>query len=939
MLKRNKMLVRLGLTSMFIVSLMFMQTLLNAQMGYLDKMSTEVRTYRLEPVNARFVEDPPVLDGRLDDPCWQQSGVYDDFIITRNRYVAERQGTQTGLQNETRFYVLYDDRFIYLGIECMEEDMEGLRTVAFLHDDRNNIMGDDRVEVFIDLEHNHQKAINLVLNAAGATFDMMLERPIQYALSAIYKPEWNGKWHSNVSHYNDRWTAEIFVDINHIMRQKIKEGQTFGLMVGRGRSDRTGPLTRKHWSIGKTSWNNPKEDNDTTWKQKNTFDYEIWAKYCSFPFVSDWTHNGASGFYEPIMYADLICDCPKIEVQSIGFNEAFANYSGTVWQKPQFWGDNPLDIRLKNLSDQLRTLEIETKTKGFQGSALTDVRSIEIPAAQVQVVAGKIPVRGDGFQPFEVTITDKTTGEHLYNTTYVTRVPPFIEFDLEGIYMPEDKEKPIHFIPVIIREGFDDLTAELVLRSREDNAVIAREQIENFGNVHEFTPCFEALEINKLPSGNYYIDCELFDVENQLVGKFEQGFTRNAYEQPRTFGARKGPWKFGGITGEAVIVEYPDNKDFVLWKPANYFGMWFLNNVGLTYECAECWGYASGSCNEPMQDKKVKYQNAEIVENAPARVVVRWTYGLTNNNYDIFFNEWIEEYFILFPDGNGIRRIYLWSNTDLPHEIIQPQYIFPNGVLPGQMLENVITRVFNLEGEMKENLLGSSGGEMGYSKNWDEEILRMPLKNRKDPFMIIGKTEDLMPDLRLSNLLFQSAESRDIRYNLGAHWPINPLEVDVFNIVSTAMPYHSWIGLSQVQADDKIEPNIWTHFFGVTNRDDEYLKDVAASWLYPAEVIDIKGGYSFSGYSSVENAYCFEPVSDDFSGLEFKLIPADRGRIIHPFFILTGYKGGKNIRLLLNGKKLKPGEYRLGLVGEGSDKELQIWINKEITKESTLEIE
>jgi hypothetical protein len=709
-------------------------------------------------------------------------------------------------------------------------------------------------------------------------------------------------------------------------------------MVGRARSDRSGPKTRRHWTIGNTSWNNPREDYDTLWKDKNTFDWEIWANYSSFPRVSDWTHNGASGFYEPIQYADLVCDEQVIRVVSISFNEAFANYSGTVWQKPQFWGNNPLELELHNTSDKTLDLNVEVKTSGFRGESLSDARKVSIEPGSSLTVNGRIPVREDSFQPFHVKVTEKETGRLLYNTTYVTRVPPFIEFDLEAVYQPKGVNGTIKYIPVIVSEGFEGLKAELSLYSRNDKKLIAEDRLEDFEKVNQFTGCLEGLNIDGLVSGNYYIECRLKDKEGKLVGEFDQGFTRNSYETGRKFGARKSMWDFGGITGEAVIVEYPDEKDFVLWKPANYFGMWFLNNVGLTYECGECWGYASGSCNEPMQDKKILYQNAEIVENTPARVVLRWTYALTNNNYDIFFNEWVEEYFTLFPDGNGIRKIVLWNNTGYPHEIIQPQYIFPNGVLPGQMLEGVITRVFDLKGNMEENLMGSTGGEMGYSTEWSEEILRMPLKNREDPFMIIGKTDQLMPELRLSNLLYQSAESRDIRYNLGAHWPINKLEVDVFNIVSTDMPYHSWIGLSQVQPDNEFAPNVWTHFFGVTEKDDEYLKDIAASWLHPGAVKVIKGSYEYAGFNSLEYVYSFVPRSPEYAGIRFTLTPVFREKIIHPFIVVHEYGGGEEVIVLLDGKKLDPADYSVGFVTRRRTRDLQVFLNREITGETRVEI-
>jgi hypothetical protein len=526
----------------------------------------------------------------------------------------------------------------------------------------------------------------------------------------------------------------------------------------------------------------------------------------------------------------------------------------------------------------------------------------------------------------------------LYHTTYVTRVPPFIEFNLEAVYLPKEIKGNLKFIPVIIPDALSDLSVQLSLYSKNGNKLIAQEKITRFEKVKQFTDCFEKIDISSLPSGNYSIDCELFDKNNQLTGKFEQLFTRDAYEKERNFGARKGEWNFGGVTGEAVIVEFPDQKDFVLWEPANYVGMWFLNNVGLTYEWVECWGFSSGSCNEPIQDKKNLYGKTEIIENSPARVIVRWTYALNSNNYTVFFNEWVEEYFTFFPDGTGIRRIEVWANTDLIHEIIQPQYIFPNGVLPGQMVENVITRVFNLKGDSVENLLGSTGSVTGYSKDWSEEILRMTLKNRQDPFMIVGKSLDLMPGLRQSNLLFESAVSRDIRYNLGAHWPITKLEVDIYNIVSTELPFHSWIGSLKVQTNNMLTPNVWTHLFGVTDKNDEYIKDIAASWLHPARVNELKGNYMYVNFNAEKNAYEFLSTSPNKSEVEFTLTSTLRKKVIHPFIILQDYKGKDMVELYLDGKKLTNDEYKYGLVQKDNLRSLNVWLNKEIISKARIRI-
>lgn len=878
------------------------------QSEYFHRMDPELRSFPITTIHAVYTEVPPLLDGKLDDACWQSANEYNGFQLTK---VISGQLPE----NQTKVYILYDERFLYFGFECLETDMNGLRTKAFIPDDRENMPGDDRVELLIDLEHNHSSLINLMLNASGAMLDQRVKRPVQYAKSAIIDVDWNGKWHANVHHYEDKWTAEIFVDIRHMTSEPISNGNTFGLLLGRVRSDRS----------------------DRT-LDKNTYDLAASAEYSSFPYATDEVQRSISGFFEPIHHADLIMGDVPVIVKAVSFNEAFANYNGSIWHKPQLWGDNPLEIRVHNQMESPLNLKVIVESSGFSGVPKKLTNKVQIEGNIVSAINALIPIREDGFQNFNILLEDAATGESYYSASYTTRVPPFIEFDLEAVYLPQELSGKIKFTPIITDNPFENLSVKLALFSKRNKTVIATDYIREFNTMEGFSSCFNNLVISDLVDGDYKIVCELIEKGDEPVAYYEQLFTRKSYDDKRSFGVREGMYSFAGIEDHAVIVEFPDRKDFVFAAHGNYIPWWDMNNVGLTYEFVECWGFGYGSCCEPMQDKQNLYTNVEVLEESSARVVIRYQYALNNNNFRIFFNEWVDEYYTIYPDGTGTRRVELWANTNLSHEIIQPQYVMPPGILPTAILEDVVGKVFNLQGDTAVNLLGSQEGGLDYSVDWTEEILRMPLKNRKDPFLVIGKNEDLMPGLRFSSLLYQT-RSRDIRYNLGGHWPLTNLNVDVYSIVSTNKAYHSWIGNLQAMSEKSKIPNVYTHLFGATDKDDEYLKDVASSWLKPGNVKNIRGGIEFLNFNQYENAYEFVfPNEKDFIDIEFSLHSAGRKNIVNPVLLLHNCPNESPLEIYINNKKIMESDYRYSWIGKSGEESLLIWINKDLNDQNRIRV-
>ena len=218
-----------------------------------------------------------------------------------------------------------------------------------------------------------------------------------------------------------------------------------------------------------------------------------------------------------------------------------------------------------------------------------------------------------------------------------------------------------------------------------------------------------------------------------------------------------------------MIISFPQAHDYVFWERSSYTPWWDVSGVGVCYEFVECWGYGNMGCSEPMQDKENRFSRVRIVENSPARVVIHWRYALTDPNYRIFRDEWVDEYYYLYPDAVGVRQVNLWANSDLTHEFIQPQYVMPPGVLPAQVFERQPCRVFNLAGESvvdDMDLAGPDKPRQVDCDQWTEGVMRIRLKDRSHPFYAWVRRDDLFPRIDRIFPPWQPPVG-DVRYNFG----------------------------------------------------------------------------------------------------------------------------------------------------------------------------
>ena len=123
----------------------------------------------LKVICASRADKPPVMDGRLDDPCWAKAEVRSDFVTI---------GVGDPVQLRTAMRFVYDDKNLYMALEFHWDDVEtlrkGIRSILAARgrpaagltpiEKYENRYG---VEVFLDSGASQSNYYQILFNAAG----------------------------------------------------------------------------------------------------------------------------------------------------------------------------------------------------------------------------------------------------------------------------------------------------------------------------------------------------------------------------------------------------------------------------------------------------------------------------------------------------------------------------------------------------------------------------------------------------------------------------------------------------------------------------------------------------------------------------------------------------------------------------------------------------
>jgi hypothetical protein len=175
----------------------------------------ESREYVAEP--PRF-DQPPVLDGKLDDPVWQHALVLKDFL-----QYEPNPGQPATEPTEVR--IGYDTHNLYFGIRCFDSEAGKIISKVMTHD--SDLSFEDSVQILLDTFHDRNNAFLFSFNPSGAKVEGEVRRQ-----GDEVNLDWDGIWDLATSRDDKGWTAEVKIPFK-TLRFPAGKPQLWGFNVQR----------------------------------------------------------------------------------------------------------------------------------------------------------------------------------------------------------------------------------------------------------------------------------------------------------------------------------------------------------------------------------------------------------------------------------------------------------------------------------------------------------------------------------------------------------------------------------------------------------------------------------------------------------------------------------------------------------------------------------
>lgn len=373
----------------------------------------------------------------------------------------------------------------------------------------------------------------------------------------------------------------------------------------------------------------------------------------------------------------------------------------------------------------------------------------------------------------------------------------------------------------------------------------------------------------------------------------------------------------------------------VFWRGTRYSPVWVTENgLWMADQSVEAWGVGSEDkegCFEHMQDRHCRYSHVRIIENNQARVVVHWRYAPVSSHNHLWKEDektgwacWVDEYYFIYPDQMGIRKVS-WKKGTLgkPRQF---QETIPL-LQPGQRQKDVLNVDFAYVGNLKgETKIFSYIENPKVINKWEPRNFNMQLINFKSkykPFIIFEPG---------GKMYIFDRNIKELEEGTGCdHWPVGLMRCDGRTNQAFDRPI-SFLGFPITDPPlHESEDRCWWHgLYGLTERPFDQLIHIARSWLNPPSVVLSGQGFSFLGYDRSERAFKISKSNEIAnSSLEMEIKASQESPLFNPALIIMNW-GEEKPELRIDGKLITPGKtfrygynYRL----EGTD--LIIWLQFE----------
>lgn len=155
----------------------------------------------------RKLSQPPRLDGKLNDECWENvAGV--PLVYLRN--------APPEVRLETTVKLGFDENALYLAAFCYKKDPKTLKAAVTRRGDLN-LWTDDCIEIYLDTDNTPVSFNYFAVNALGTQAD---DRKNSLGdRSTVWAPEENKKWQAAANIGEDGWSVEVMIPWENLGKQ------------------------------------------------------------------------------------------------------------------------------------------------------------------------------------------------------------------------------------------------------------------------------------------------------------------------------------------------------------------------------------------------------------------------------------------------------------------------------------------------------------------------------------------------------------------------------------------------------------------------------------------------------------------------------------------------------------------------------------------------
>jgi hypothetical protein len=147
-------------------------------------------------IKAVFIQNPPAIDGKLDDEVWKNASVIND-LYQREPYEGK------SVSEKSEFYFLFDHNNIYVGVHCYD-DPKGITAKELARD--VSLGDDDRIQVIFDTYLDGRSGYWFQIGPRGSIGDALVNEN-----GKDFNKSWDGLWDGKAKITDDGWEAELII--------------------------------------------------------------------------------------------------------------------------------------------------------------------------------------------------------------------------------------------------------------------------------------------------------------------------------------------------------------------------------------------------------------------------------------------------------------------------------------------------------------------------------------------------------------------------------------------------------------------------------------------------------------------------------------------------------------------------------------------------------